>query len=75
MKKLPVITGHEAIRALRKAGFIATRQRGSPIRLKKIEDGKIIKITVPVHGTLKRGTLSKIIKEVGLTKEEFLLLL
>ena len=48
MKKLPVITGYDAIKALRKAGFIATRQRGSHVRLKKIEDGKTIKITKEV---------------------------
>jgi predicted RNA binding protein YcfA (HicA-like mRNA interferase family) len=75
MKKLPVITGYDAIKALRKAGFIATRQRGSHVRLKKIEDGKTIKITVPVHGTLKKGTLNRIIKDVGLTRDEFLRLL
>ncbi|KAF5428962.1 putative RNA binding protein YcfA, dsRBD-like fold, HicA-like mRNA interferase family [Candidatus Methanophagaceae archaeon] len=48
MKKLPVITGYDAIKALRKARFIATRQRGSHVRLKKIEDGKTIKITKEV---------------------------
>ena len=80
MKKLPVITGYDAIKTLRKAGFIATRQKGSHVRLKKIEDSKTIKITVPVHGTLKKGTLkkgtlSRIIKDAGLTKDEFLRLL
>jgi predicted RNA binding protein YcfA (HicA-like mRNA interferase family) len=75
MKKLPVITGYEAIKALRKAGFIATRQRGSHVRLKKSENGKTIKITVPVHGTLKKGTLNRIIKDAGLTRDEFLRLM
>jgi predicted RNA binding protein YcfA (HicA-like mRNA interferase family) len=40
MKKLPVLTGYDVIKALRKAGFIATRQRGSHVRLKKIEEIK-----------------------------------
>jgi len=75
MKKLPVITGYDAIKARRKVGFIATRQRGSHVRLKKIEEGKTIKITVPVHGTLKKGTLNRIIKDAGLTRDEFLRLL
>lgn len=75
MKKLPVITGYDAIKALRKAGFIATRQRGSHVRLAKIEDGKTLKITVPVHGALKKGTLNRIIKDAGLTLDEFLRLL
>jgi predicted RNA binding protein YcfA (HicA-like mRNA interferase family) len=75
MSKLPVITGYEVIKALRKTGFIATRHRGSHIRLKKIENGKTIKITVPVHGELKKGTLTRIIKDAGLTLDEFLQLL
>ena len=75
MKKLPVITGYDAIKSLRKAGFIATRQRGSHVRFKKIEDGKTIKITVPVHGTLKKGTLNRCINDAGLTLDEFLRLL
>ena len=32
---------------------------------------KSIKITVPVHAELKKGTLNRIIKDAGLTLEEF----
>jgi predicted RNA binding protein YcfA (HicA-like mRNA interferase family) len=72
MKKLPVITGYDAIKVLKKAGFTAIRQRGSHVTLRKIEDDKTIKITVPVHGVLKKGTLKQIIKESGLSQDEFL---
>ena len=36
-----------------------------------IEDDKTIKITVPLNGVLKKGTLRQIIKESGLSMDEF----
>lgn len=73
--KLPVISGNEAIRALEKAGFIIVRQRGSHVRIKKVTSEKVIKITIPLHETLDRGTLKGIIRNAGLTVEEFINLL
>jgi len=32
---------------------------------------EVIKITVPLHKELKKGTLMRIIKDSGLTPEEF----
>jgi len=32
---------------------------------------KTIKITVPLHEEMKKGTLNRIIKDAGLTPEEF----
>ena len=56
---------------MKKAGFIAIRQKGSHIRIEKNVGEEIIKITVPLHSELKKGTLSRIIKDAGLTLEEF----
>ena len=69
--KLPFISGIEVIKRLKRAGFIATRQRGSHVRLEKYTSEKTIKLTVPLHAELKKGTLSRIIKDAGLTLEEF----
>lgn len=73
--KLPVISGKEAIKALERAGFIAVRQRGSHIRMKKVTSETVINITIPLHDTLDRGTLKGIIRSAGLTAEEFVELL
>ncbi len=73
--KLPVISGKETIRTLEKAGFIIVRQRGSHVRIKKVTSEKVIKITIPLHETLDRGTLKRIIRNAGLTVEEFINLL
>ena len=68
--KLPRISGLDVIKRLKKAGFIATRQKGSHIRLEKLGGEKTIKLTVPLHKEMKKGTLSRIIKDAGLTPEE-----
>ncbi len=73
--KLPVISGKEAIEALEKAGFVVVRQRGSHVRIKKVTSKNIIKITIPLHDILDRGTLKSILRNAGLTVEEFVNLL
>lgn len=70
--KLPVVSGEEVIKALTKVGFVAVRQKGSHVRLEKKVEGDVIKITVPMHKPLKKGTLLRIIKDAGLSREEFI---
>ncbi|MBU2560804.1 MAG: type II toxin-antitoxin system HicA family toxin [Nanoarchaeota archaeon] len=71
MMKLPHISGIEVIKRLKRFGFIATRQKGSHVRLEKSVGEKVIKMTVPLHNELKKGTLARIIKDAGLSPEEF----
>ncbi|MBX3385673.1 MAG: type II toxin-antitoxin system HicA family toxin [Phycisphaeraceae bacterium] len=71
MSKLPVISGGEAIVALQRLGYVAVRQKGSHIRLRHPSDAKRQPITVPDHRTLKPGLLRAIIRDAGLTVDEF----
>ena len=73
--KLPVISGKEALKALERAGFVVVRQRGSHVRIKKVTSDKVIKMTIPLHETLDRGTLKSILRNADLTVEEFIGLL
>lgn len=57
--KIPIISGYEAIKKLRKVGFLVVRRKGSHVRLEKRAEDKIIKLTVPFHKTLKKGTLTE----------------
>ena len=66
--KLPVVSGEKAIKAFLIAGFVKVRQRGSHVRLEKIEGNDKIKLIVPLHNPMKKGTLSRLIKDAGLTK-------
>ena len=72
MQKLPRLSGKEVIKIISKIGFKTVRQRGSHIFLmKETESGKITTV-VPLHNEIDRGTLLEIIRQIGLTKEEFL---
>ncbi|MBF0466778.1 MAG: type II toxin-antitoxin system HicA family toxin [Nitrospirae bacterium] len=71
--KLPVVSGSECVKALAKTGFIFKRQHSSHIILAR--DNPYSLIVVPDHATLDRGTLRAIIRQAGLTVNEFLELL
>jgi predicted RNA binding protein YcfA (HicA-like mRNA interferase family) len=73
MSKLPSISGTNCIKTLLKAGFIIKRQEGSHIVLRR--DNPFSQIVVPNHKELDRGTLRAIIRQAGLTVEEFIDLL
>ena len=75
MPKLPSVSGERVVRALRRAGFIELRQKGSHMSLEKRTSDRVFKTVVPMHGELARGTLSDILKQSGLSIEEFLELL
>jgi len=64
----------KVIKVLVKIGFKPVRQRGSHVILKR-DDGRVTVIPVHRGEEIGRGLLSKIIKDAGLTKEEFLKLL
>lgn len=69
--KLPKISGKELIKILSKFGFETVRQRGSHVRLEKKTHQEVIKITIPLHDILKKGTLSRIIKDSKINEDEF----
>jgi predicted RNA binding protein YcfA (HicA-like mRNA interferase family) len=73
VSKLPVISGAECIKALEKAGFIIYRQRGSHIIM--VRQTPPAQTSIPNHKELDRGTLRAIIRQTGLTVEEFIALL
>lgn len=66
--RLPVLSGEEVAKILMRIGFKPVRRRGSHLALVK---GERI-VIVPLHREIKKGTLLAIIKQAGLTREEFL---
>lgn len=71
MMKLPVVSGREVVKALERAGFWFVGQRGSHAKLRKAVEGKTRTVIVPMHDALKKGTLHRILKDAGLSLEEF----
>ena len=72
MPKLPSVSGERVLRVLKCVGFVELRQKGSPVSLEKRTGDRVFKTVVPIHSELARGTLSDILKQSGLTLEEFL---
>ena len=70
--KLPVLSGRDVIKILSKQGFAVARQKGSHIILvKESKDGKN-GVVVPNHKEIDKGTLLEIIRQSGMSKEDFL---
>jgi predicted RNA binding protein YcfA (HicA-like mRNA interferase family) len=73
MSGLPRIPGRECVKALGKAGFVFKRQEGSHIILRR--NDPFAQLVVPDHKELDRGTLRAIIRQAGISVEEFTKLL
>lgn len=69
---LPLVSGRECVAALSKLGYVKVSQVGSHIRLKCPGRGPV---TVPSHKEINRDTLRSILRQAGLSEEEFRALL
>ena len=68
MPKLPIVSGTDAVRALAYVGFNVVCQRGSHMVLRRGSAGCV----VPNHRELKIVTLSGILKQPGVSADEFI---
>jgi len=66
--KLPHVSGAEIIRALERLGFSRARQKGSHVVLRRGSSGCV----VPLHREVKIGTLAGLLRQAGVTADEFL---
>ncbi len=73
MGKLNNISGKEAARAFQRAGWNRIGQVGSHLVL--VKPGVRVNLSVPQHKELSVGTLRALIRNAGLTVDEFLDLL
>jgi len=70
-RRLPVVSGKELVAALKKAGFVVVRQRGSHVSLRKGTQRTV----VPLHDELSKGTLLAILTQCGLSRGNLLKLI
>jgi len=70
LSKLPVISSRHLCKVLEKIGYFEDHQTGSHIILRN-ENSPYRRLTVPDHKKITKGTLRAIIKQTGLTIEEF----
>jgi predicted RNA binding protein YcfA (HicA-like mRNA interferase family) len=69
-RHLPAVSGKELIRALQRAGFVVLRQKGSHVSLEKRGNGNFWRTIVPMHREIRPATLSDILNQTGLSKED-----
>ena len=67
MPKLPRVSGAEAVRVLERLGFAVARQRGSHIVMRRGATGCV----VPNHREIKVGTLAGVLRQAGVSADEF----
>lgn len=68
--KLPIISGAEAVKAFRRIGYDFDEQEGSHIIIRhRFPPHR--RLSIPNHKELAKGTLRALIRQAGLTVEEF----
>ena len=70
MSRIPVLSASKVVSALAKIGYERDRQKGSHIVLRQ-STYPYRRIVVPDHKQIAKGTLRAIIKQTGLTVEDF----
>lgn len=66
---LRLCSGQEAVKKLQKAGWVVARQKGSHIMMTK--HNYEYTLSIPQHKELGPGILRKLIRQAGLSVEEF----
>ena len=69
--KLPKISGKDLIKLLAKKSFRPVRQNSSHVMLGR-EEPPVRPLTIPNHPEIARGTLRAILKQAGLSRDDFL---
>ncbi len=69
-RHLPAISGRQLLRALQRAGFVVLRQKGSHVSLERRTTDGYWRTIVPMHREIRAGTLSDILNQSGLTKDQ-----
>jgi predicted RNA binding protein YcfA (HicA-like mRNA interferase family) len=74
VSKLPVVSGRTAVKALSKLGYQVDHQTGSHVILRHATPPHR-RLSVPDYKELAKGTLRSLLRQAGLTVEEFVALL
>ncbi len=72
MARLRRLSGRETVQALERLGFVAVRQRGSHLVMKKPTPDGTVGCVVPLHDELAVGTLRGVLRQANVTVDDFL---
>ena len=65
MPKLKVLSGKDILKILESFGFLVVSQKGSHIKLQRINDSKKQILVIPNHPELDKGTIRAIFNQVS----------
>lgn len=65
MPKLKILSGPDIVEILQRFGFVIAAQKGSHVKLKRMEQGESQTLTVPNHQELDRGTTRAIFNQAS----------
>ncbi|MDI1247672.1 MAG: type II toxin-antitoxin system HicA family toxin [Lacunisphaera sp.] len=68
MPNLPGVSGRKTVKALERLGFFFIRQKGSHAMLRRGDRGCV----VPMHREINPWTLHGVLKQAGVSADEFL---
>lgn len=68
MARLPVVSGDDFVRAMRRVGYTLDHIRGSHMILTHPSRARL---SVPRHRELGRGMLRRLLRNAGVSREEF----
>jgi len=68
MAKLPCVSGARVVKALERLGFVKRRQGGSHVVLRRRSSVCVVLL----HREVDPGTLRGVLRQAGMTPEEFL---
>lgn len=71
MPKLQRVSGKELIRVLEKLGYQQIRQKGSHVVLKRKSGDDVTGCVVPLHKELAVGTIRGVLRQAGISLEEY----
>lgn len=63
---LPLVSGEKIVRALERLGFQRVKQKGSHLKLRKVDPTGKRTVIVPMHHEVARGTLDSILVQAGI---------
>ena len=72
MPKLRRVSGDDMVKSLEHLGFVQARQRGSHVVLRKETDSGAIGCVVPLHKELAIGTIRGVLRQAGVSVDDFL---
>lgn len=75
MAKLPILSAHKIIKALKNIGFDVVSQKGSHIKMKKKTSNETFTAIIPNYTEVPVGTLKSIIRQAGVSTDDFIKLL